>query len=130
MADMSIRTKKRPKNLDILSIRLPLPGVLSIIHRLTGAALFVLLPVFLWLFERSLATPESFAAVKGLGSHLIVRLILLGFIWFYIQHFLTGLRYLLIDLHKGVDLEGARFSTKVVFAASTILMLVIGAFIL
>lgn len=130
MADTAIRTKKRPKNLDILSIRLPLPGVLSIIHRLTGAALFLLLPVFLWLFERSLATPETFAEVKALGNHLIVRLILLGFIWFYIQHFLTGLRYLLIDLHKGVELEAARFSTKVVFAASTTLMLVIGAFIL
>ncbi|MBK1679527.1 succinate dehydrogenase, cytochrome b556 subunit [Rhodocyclus tenuis] len=130
MADTAIRTKKRPKNLDIMSIRLPLPGVLSIIHRLTGAALFILLPVFLWLFERSLATPETFAEVKALGNHLIVRLILLGFIWFYIQHFLTGLRYLLIDLHKGVELEAARFSTKVVFAASTTLMLVIGAFIL
>ena len=130
MSDMTARRKKRPKNLDLTTIKLPLPGVLSIIHRITGAWLFLLLPVFLWLFEKSLATPESFAYVKGLGDHFIVRLILLGFIWFYIQHFLAGLRYMLIDLHKGVELEPARFSTKVVFAASTVMMLVIGAFIL
>lgn len=130
MSDMTVRRKKRPKNLDLTTIKLPLPGVLSIIHRITGAWLFLLLPVFLWLFEKSLASPESFAYVKGLGDHFIVRLILLGFIWFYIQHFLAGLRYMLIDLHKGVELEPARFSTKVVFAASTVMMLVIGAFIL
>lgn len=129
MAEMTIK-KKRPKNLDLMTIRLPLPGILSIIHRISGAALFLLLPVLLWGFEQSIMSPYSFAAIKGVIAHPLLKLILLGLVWLYMHHFCAGIRYLLLDLHKGIDLESARLSSKIVFAVSIALTLIIGGKVL
>ena len=129
MAEMAIK-KKRPKNLDLPTIRLPLPGILSILHRVSGAALFLLLPVLLWLLQSSLASPETFAGVKGIVGHPLAKIVLLGLIWFYMHHFCAGIRYLLLDLDKGVELEAARRSSKIVFAVSIALTLIIGAKVL
>ena len=126
MAEMAIK-KKRPKNLDLPTIRLPLPGILSIIHRISGAGIFLLLPVLLWLFQSSLASPEGFASMKTLIGHPLAKIVLLGLIWFYMHHFCAGIRYLLLDLHKGIDLDAARLSSKIVFAVSIALTLIIGA---
>jgi succinate dehydrogenase / fumarate reductase cytochrome b subunit len=129
MAEMTL-TKKRPKNLDLMTIRLPLPGILSILHRVSGAVLFLLLPVLLWLFESSLTSPDTFAVFKSIAAHPLVKLILLGLIWLYLHHFCAGIRYLLLDLHKGIDLESARLSSKIVFAVSIVLTLLIGVKVL
>lgn len=129
MAEMSIN-KKRPKNLDLKTIRLPLPGILSILHRVSGAGLFLMLPLLLWIFQSSLASPEGFAAVKAVLANPLVKLILLGLIWAYCHHFCAGIRYLLLDLHKGLDLESARFSSKIVFAVSLAATVVLGAVLL
>lgn len=126
MADMAIK-KKRPKNLDLPTIRLPLPGILSILHRISGFSLFLLLPFLLWLLQGSLQSPETFAVVKGVVAHPLTKIIALGLIWFYMHHFCAGIRYLLLDLHKGIDLESARLSSKIVFAVSIALTLIIGA---
>ncbi|MBN8447650.1 succinate dehydrogenase, cytochrome b556 subunit [Accumulibacter sp.] len=129
MAEMAIK-KRRPKNLDLPTIRLPLPGILSIIHRISGAGMFLMLPFLLWLFQSSLASPETFASAREVVGHPLARIILLGLIWFYMHHFCAGIRYLLLDLHKGVELEAARLSSKVVFAVSIALTLIIGAKVL
>lgn len=129
MAEMAIK-KRRPKNLDLPTIRLPLPGILSIIHRISGAGMFLMLPFLLWLFQSSLASPETFASAKEVVGHPLARIILLGLIWFYMHHFCAGIRYLLLDLHKGVELEAARLSSKIVFAVSIALTLIIGAKVL
>jgi succinate dehydrogenase / fumarate reductase cytochrome b subunit len=129
MAELAIK-KKRPKNLDLPTIRLPLPGILSIIHRISGAAMFLLLPFLLWLFQGSLTSPESFAGVKAVVGHPLAKIILLGLVWFYMHHFCAGIRYLLLDLHKGVELEAARLSSKIVFVVSIALTLIIGARVL
>ena len=129
MAEMTLK-KKRPKNLDLMTIRLPLPGILSILHRVSGAVLFLLLPILLWLFESSLTSPETFAVFKSIAAHPLVKLILLGLIWLYLHHFCAGIRYLLLDLHKGIDLESARLSSKIVFAVSIALTLLIGVKVL
>ncbi|HPP47616.1 MAG TPA: succinate dehydrogenase, cytochrome b556 subunit [Accumulibacter sp.] len=126
MADMAIK-KKRPKNLDLPTIRLPLPGILSILHRISGFSLFLLLPFLLWLLQGSLQSPETFAVVKGVVAHPLIKIAALGLIWFYMHHFCAGIRYLLLDLHKGIDLESARLSSKIVFAVSIALTLIIGA---
>ncbi|MFZ2853431.1 MAG: succinate dehydrogenase, cytochrome b556 subunit [Rhodocyclaceae bacterium] len=129
MAELAIK-KKRPKNLDIMSIRLPLPGIVSIIHRISGAGIFILLPVLLWLFQSSLASPETFAVFKSVVGNPLVKLILFGLLWLYLHHFCAGIRYLLLDLHKGIDLESARLSSKIVFAVSIAMTLIIGAKVL
>ena len=129
MAEMTIK-KKRPKNLDLTTIRLPLPGILSIIHRVSGAGIFLLLPVLLWLLQSSLASAESYALAKALVANPLVKLVLFGLIWLYLHHFCAGIRYLLLDLHKGIDLESARRSSKIVFAVSIALTLYVGGVLL
>jgi len=129
MAEMVIK-KKRPKNLDLPTIRLPLPGILSILHRISGVSIFLLLPFLLWLLQGSLSSPEAFAVVKGILGHPLVKVVALGLVWFYMHHFCAGIRYLFLDLHKGVDLESARLSSKVVFVVSIALTLIVGAKVL
>jgi succinate dehydrogenase / fumarate reductase, cytochrome b subunit len=106
---------------------LPLPGVLSIVHRVSGAGIFLMLPVLLWLLQGSLASPESFDSALAVLGHPLAKLILLGLIWFYLHHFCAGIRYLLLDLHVGVDLPAARRSSTIVFAVSIVLTVLIGA---
>ena len=129
MTELTLK-KKRPKNLDLATIRLPLPGILSILHRVSGAVLFLLMPVFLWLFESSITYRDTFALFRGFAANPLVKIILLGLVWLYMHHFCAGIRYLLLDLHKGIDLESARLSSKIVFAVSIVLTLIIGVRVL
>lgn len=122
MAEMTI--KKRPKNLDLTTIRLPLPGKVSILHRVSGAGLFLCLPAILWLFSASLTSPETFASFKAVFSSLPAKVVIAGLIWAYIHHFCAGIRFLLLDFHVGIEKEAARKSAAVVFAVSIPLTLV------
>ncbi|MBS1189295.1 MAG: succinate dehydrogenase subunit [Rhodocyclaceae bacterium] len=123
MAEMTI--KKRPKNLDLTTIRLPLPGKVSILHRVSGAGLFLCLPVLLWLFGASLTSPETFATFQSLFATLPAKVILAGLIWAYVHHFCAGIRFLLLDLHVGIDLQSARKSAAAVLVVSIPLTLVL-----
>jgi succinate dehydrogenase / fumarate reductase cytochrome b subunit len=128
MAEMTI--KKRPKNLDLTTIRLPLPGKVSILHRVSGAGLFLCLPLLLWLFGDSLKSAESYAALKSLAASLPVKVILAGLLWAFVHHFCAGIRFLLLDLHVGIEKEAARKSAAVVFAVSIPLTLVLWGLVL
>src|SRR2546430_305145 len=111
--------KPRPVYLNLLQIRLPLPGIVSILHRISGALLFVFaIPMLLYGVERSLASPESFTALKASMAHLLVKLLLIGLVWAYLHHFCAGIRYLLIDVHVGDDLRPARQSSIAVLIVS------------
>lgn len=123
MAEMSI--KKRPKNLDLTTIRLPLPGKVSILHRVSGAGLFLFLPVLLWLFSASLTSVDSFSTFKSVFSSLPAKVVLAGLIWAFVHHFCAGIRFLLLDLHIGIEKEAARKSAAVVLAVSIPLTLVL-----
>jgi succinate dehydrogenase / fumarate reductase, cytochrome b subunit len=123
MAEMTI--KKRPKNLDLTTIRLPLAGKVSILHRVSGAGLFLMLPVMVWLFGASLGSPESYATFKSLAASLPVKVIFAGLLWAFVHHFCAGIRFLLLDLHVGIEKEASRKSAAVVFAVSIPLTLVL-----
>jgi succinate dehydrogenase / fumarate reductase, cytochrome b subunit len=123
MAEMTI--KKRPKNLDLTTIKLPLPGKVSILHRVSGVGLFLCLPVLLWLFGASLGSPETFAAFKAIAGLWPVKVILAGLLWAFVHHFCAGIRFLLLDMHVGIEKEAARKSAAVVFAVSIPLTLVL-----
>jgi succinate dehydrogenase / fumarate reductase, cytochrome b subunit len=129
MSDMTMK-KRRPKYLNLAEIRLPLPGFVSILHRVSGAVLFLMLPFLLYLFSSSLGSPESFAAYKQVVANPLVKLILLGLLWAYLHHFCAGIRYLFLDLDKGVDLVSARRSAGAVLAVSLPLTLVLGVILL
>lgn len=110
-------------NLDLRN--LPLPGVVSIFHRISGILLFGMLFWLLWLLDQSLASPESFAQAKALTGHWFAKLVLLALLWAYLHHFCAGIRYLLLDVHKGIELATARVTSGWVFAVSLVLTVLI-----
>lgn len=119
--------KPRPVYLDLAKIRLPVPGFVSILHRISGAVLFLFgIPLLLLAIERSLGTAEQFAGVKAVFANPLVKLVALGFVWAYLHHFCAGIRYLLIDVHIGDDLAPARRSSVIVLVVSIALTLVVG----
>ena len=121
--------RKRPVYLNLFKIRLPLPGVVSIMHRVSGALLFLLLPLLLYVLQLSLASEQGFAAVQGWFRLPLVKLFLIGTIWGYLHHFCMGLRYLALDFDIGVDLPQARFSSKLVLVVSIGATLLIGVWL-
>ena len=111
----------------ILKYRLPLAGQLSILHRVSGAILFLALPMILLpLFDRSITSEISFEEMKGIVAHPLAKLILLGLIWSYMHHFCAGIRYLVLDLHIGTEKEAAQKSAAVAFGVSLTLTAIFG----
>lgn len=106
---------------DVGKYRLPLAGVVSFLHRVSGALLFVLLPFVLYMLDTSLLSEISFEYFKGVVSHWFVKLILLALCWAYLQHFCAGVRHLVMDLHIGLDKDGARKSAVSVLVLSSVL---------
>ncbi|MPZ41962.1 MAG: succinate dehydrogenase, cytochrome b556 subunit [Betaproteobacteria bacterium] len=119
--------KIRPKYLDLFSIRLPVPGLVSILHRISGLVLFLLLPFLLWLLDNSLHSRSSFARFQAVISAPLVKLVLLGLIWAFLHHLFAGLRHIALDLDWGVNLEAGRATAKLVLVASLVLTAVLGA---
>ncbi|MDR2259663.1 MAG: succinate dehydrogenase, cytochrome b556 subunit [Azoarcus sp.] len=118
--------KPRPKHLDIVRIRFPLPSIVSILHRVSGAGLFLLLPFLLYLFDKSLESSASFDVFSEIVSHPLAKLVLLGLLWAYLHHFCAGIRFLFLDIDKGLDLPCARRSSYAVLAVSLALTFIIG----
>jgi len=126
MSDTTLK-KPRPKHLDLRVIRLPLPGFVSILHRVSGVGLFAMMPVLLWLFGSSLGNPEAVAQAKAVVANPFVKLVLFGLLWAYLHHFCAGIRFLLLDIHKGLDLPTARKTAGAVLVVSLTLTVLIGA---
>lgn len=120
MSSTSAAGKARPqiRNIhvtQILQYKLPPPGMVSILHRVSGAVLFLTLPLILWLFDLSLMSELSFARLADIASHWFVKLVLLLLVWAFLHHLIAGIRYLLLDMHLGVERAAARTSALVVF---------------
>jgi succinate dehydrogenase / fumarate reductase, cytochrome b subunit len=108
----------RPVYLDLLRIHLPLPGWVSILHRVSGALLFAALPIGVWILSLSLANEHGFQRIAEWVAHPLVRLVLLGLVWAFVHHLLAGVRHLALDAHWGTDLKHARRSSIAVMLAS------------
>lgn len=117
-------TKARPeyRNInafkDLTTYRLPLAGWVSILHRVSGALMFLLLPFALFLLERSLTSEISYGKFAGLMAQWWVKLILLGLAWAYLHHFVAGVRHLFMDMHMGLSPQQGKQSAIAVFAIS------------
>ena len=104
-----------------------LPALVSILHRISGAALFLVgIPVCLIALQASLASPDALAEARSLIAHPLAKLVLLGLLWSYLHHLCAGVRFLLLDLHQGIELGPARQSSIAVLAASLALTIAIG----
>jgi len=118
--------KNRPVYLNLFQIRLPVGGVASIVHCATGAVLVLLLPFALDLLQRSVQEPAAYAEIAGLLGTFKGRLILLGIVWIFAQHFFSGMRHLLMDVGIGDDTATARISAWLTFVASGSVMVLTG----
>ena len=119
--------KPRPVFLEIPNIRLPIPGIVSILHRISGVGLFIMLPVLLYLLSGTLSRESAFETYRVIVSNPLVKLILIGVLWAYLHHFLAGIRFLFLDAHKGLELNTARNTAKLVFIAALVLTVLLGA---
>jgi len=118
--------KQRPKHLALHLIKLPLPGFISILHRISGLLLFFALPLLLLMLQYSLRSIETYTQLMAVLAYPLAKLMLLGLLWAFLHHFCAGLRYLAIDLHHVRDLARARNSSKAVMAVSLALTVLLG----
>jgi succinate dehydrogenase / fumarate reductase cytochrome b subunit len=110
----------------LIQYRLPWAGKVSILHRISGAALFLLLPFILYLFDQSLASELSYQKFQAFTGNILVKIICLGLIWAFLHHFCAGIRYLLLDLEIGVEKSEANRSAILVFSLGLALTAVVG----
>lgn len=137
---MTELSKKRPefRNInafrDLTTYRLPAAGWVSILHRISGAMMFLLMPFIIWMFDTSLSSEISFgvftaAFTSGLGfiPGWFVKLVVLGLIWAYLHHFIAGVRHLYMDATHSVTKEFGKSSATVTLVLSIGLTIVLGA---
>ena len=119
--------RKGPKYLNLVEIRLPLPAVVSFMHRVSGAFLFVVLPVLLLWLQQSLASAEAFAALRGALSHWAAKLFMLAVLWAFFHHLFAGIRHLVMDVYlKADELAPGRFSAKLALILGIAMTVVAG----
>jgi len=118
-----VKPTARPVYLNLIRIHLPLPGWVSILHRVSGALLFIALPPAVWVLSVSLADEAGFQRIAEWFSQPLARLMLLGLIWAFVHHLLAGLRHLALDVHWGTDLKRTRQSSLAVMLASGLVTL-------
>jgi len=130
-------TKQRPGTMrlvDAVKYRLPLAGVVSILHRVSGLLMFALLPFVIWLFDNSLQSEISYetftsAFLAGIGFLPAwgVKLVVLALIWAFLHHAIAGVRHVWMDMTHSVSLVQGRSSAIVTLASSAVLTVLLGA---
>ena len=137
---MTELAKKRPefRNInaltDLPSYRLPLAGIVSILHRVSGVLMFLLMPFIIWMFDTSLSSEISFARFKAafnaglwIFPGWFIKLVALGLVWAYLHHFIAGVRHLWMDVsHAAVSKEFGMRSAQVTLGASVLLTIILG----
>jgi len=118
--------KKRPINLDLRTIKFPITAIASILHRISGFILFFLIPLSLWVLQRSLHSSDGFMTVNECLQNPILKFILWLFIAALIYHLLAGIRHLFMDVGVGETLTGARRTVMGVFILAIILIILAG----
>ena len=110
----------------LVKYRLPWAGKVSILHRISGAVLFLLLPFILYLFDQSLASELSYQNFQAFTGNILVKIVCLGLIWCFLHHFCAGIRYLLLDLEIGVEKSESNRSAIIVLVVGIALTAVVG----
>ncbi len=134
---MAETTRQRPgtmRLIDATQYRLPLAAWVSILHRVSGALMFVLLPFVIWMFDESVTSEISygrFTTALGAGIGFVpgwfVTMVVLGLIWAYLHHFIAGVRHLWMDMTHSVSVAQGRSSAVVTLGLSLLLTVALGA---
>ena len=105
---------------------MPPSAIVSILHRVSGAGLFLFLPFLLYLLQESLRSEYSFAHFAGIVDNWFVMIILLGLSWAYLHHFIAGVRHLFMDNHLALDKDAAQKTARWVLVVSLVLTALVG----
>ena len=116
----------RPKYYDLNLAHLPPPGIVSILHRISGALLFLSIPVLLYILQGSLTSEMEFGRWKAVLAHPLCKLVGIGIFYLYAHHFFAGIRYLLLDLHIGIEKAPSRTSANIVLVLGLVSALAFG----
>lgn len=106
---------------DIARYRMPLAAFVSVLHRVSGLFIFLLLPFILYILSSSLTSEITFDYLKGFTSGWFVKLVILALSWSYLHHFCAGIRHVIMDTHVGLDKDSARKSAVSVLVVSLLL---------
>lgn len=120
---------KRPVNLDLTQFSFPLPALTSIVHRITGVALFVGMVFLLYALDLSLSSEQGFNAVKECMESFVAKFIVWGIVSALLYHLVAGIKHLLMDLGVGETLEGGVLGAKLTIVISLVLIVLAGVWI-
>ncbi len=120
---------KRPVNLDLTKFSFPLPALTSIVHRVTGVALFVGVAILMYALQLSLSSDQGFNQVKECLDGFFVKLIIWGVVSALLYHLVAGIKHLLMDLGIGETLEGGVLGAKITIVVSVILIVLAGVWL-
>lgn len=118
--------KKRPVNLNLFTIRFPVPAIVSILHRLSGVFLFLLIPVLVWILGQTLSSAPQFYEMREIFLKPWVKVTLWVALMALGYHLIAGIRHLMMDMHIGDSLKGGRLGAYIVLIAVAILGLGLG----
>lgn len=118
--------KHRPKNLNLFTIHFPVPAIVSILHRISGFILFLIIPLLLWGLSLSLSSQQEFDSLRDCLSTPMVKLIIWCCLAAFIYHFVAGIRHLLMDVNVGVELKSGRITAFLTLLISLILIVLVG----
>ena len=116
----------RPVNLDLTTVRMPFTAVLSILHRITGVIIFIGMPILLWLFQQTLASPQGFNYVQELLASGFYRFAFFGLIWAFAYHIMAGLKHLAMDLGHAETPETAKVAAALVVIGNVLVLIFLG----
>lgn len=119
----------RPVNLNLFLFRWPLPAITSILHRVSGGAIFLLIPLLLWMLQSSLQSPESFAELGVTLGNPLLKLMLWATLAALAYHLVAGCKHLLMDLGIGETLQGGKNLAIATLVISGVLILLLGVFV-
>ncbi|KTC83308.1 succinate dehydrogenase, cytochrome b556 subunit [Legionella cincinnatiensis] len=117
------------RNFDLLTFSYPFTAIISILHRISGVFLFLLIPFLLWMLETATTSPDGFTYIVAILTNPFAKLILWFFLVAFWYHLLAGIRHLLMDVGIGESLKNARFSGGVILAFTLIVALFIGSWL-
>ena len=121
--------KQRPYNLNLLTIRFPVPAIISILHRVSGVIVFFLIPLLLWMLKQSLASADNYIDLVDILANPFFKFIFWGFLAALLFHLVAGIRHLIMDLGFGESLKAGRASAWTVAIVSVVLIIVTGVWL-
>ena len=126
-----MQRKTRPKFLDLFTLapKMSVTAKISILHRVSGVLLFISIPLVLYVLHQSLLSSSFYDSLYGIVSNPIIKLVYLVLIWAFMYHLCSGVRFLFLDKHIGIEIKTAKTTAKIVVIISLLLTIVLGVLV-